>query len=349
MATAKRRCFSFLFLLGILVGTTAWAEPIGIATIEDLQKIGNDPAYPLDGHYVLTQNIDASDTRNWNEGAGFKPIGANVEGDAAGIFNGILDGQGYSIAHLAIGQGYNISNLNIGEFHEAASALFLCVGDNAEVKHLGLLENSVAYNESLGTYTLGGIAAVNKGTITACYTTGGFRSNPEMNYSGNLVGYNQGTISQCCAIGGSGGEGGGVGGLVGVNTGLIKQCYAIGHVCEESSVGGLVGYNRENGTIEECYAVAALSEKVSARMTHWLAIMACLRHVFTTRRKQILLLSLGDFYCRKKPVQSLIKQAQVVNRRRDDAEKYLYSSRLGFRHGLEYSGRQHLSLLADTS
>ena len=255
MKTAKRKCFSFLFLLGILVGTTAWAEPIGIATIEDLQKIGNDPAYPLDGHYVLTQNIDASDTRNWNEGTGFKPIGANVEGDAAGIFNGTLDGQGYSIAHLAIGQGYNIANLNIGEFHEAASALFLCVGEEAEVKHLGLLKNSIAYKESLGTYTMGGIAAVNKGTITACYTTGHFSSNPEMNYSGNLVGRNEGTISQCCSIGGSGGEGGGVGGLVGFNTGLIKQCYAIGHVSEEGGVGGLVAYNSENGTIEECYAV----------------------------------------------------------------------------------------------
>ena len=48
---------------------TLWRErtcgegAIGISTIEELQLIGNDPAYPLDGYYVLTQDIDASATR----------------------------------------------------------------------------------------------------------------------------------------------------------------------------------------------------------------------------------------------------------------------------------------------
>ncbi len=243
MATAKRRCFSFLFLLGILVGTTAWAEPIGIATIEDLQKIGNAPAYPLDGHYVLTQNIDASNTRNWNEGTGFSPIGfySLYSAEEPTEFSGVLDGQGYYIDHLYIGKLYL-----------EASGLFACIGESAEVKNLGLRKNGVwSYMEGL----LGGIAACNKGTITACYTTGSIVGIGGAHTGGNLVGRNEGTISQCCSLGGTGGEGGAVGGLVGTNIGLIKQCYAIGHVCEESSVGGLVGYNRENGTIEECYAV----------------------------------------------------------------------------------------------
>src|SRR5204862_220704 len=41
------------------------APPIGIASIVDLQKIGNDPAYPLTGQYVLTQDIDATETATW--------------------------------------------------------------------------------------------------------------------------------------------------------------------------------------------------------------------------------------------------------------------------------------------
>jgi len=43
---------------------------IPISTIEDLQKIGNDPEYPMDGYYYLTNDIDASDTIRWNNGKG---------------------------------------------------------------------------------------------------------------------------------------------------------------------------------------------------------------------------------------------------------------------------------------
>ena len=44
-------------------GRTCGEGAIGISTIEELQLIGNGPAYPLDGYYVLTQDIDASATR----------------------------------------------------------------------------------------------------------------------------------------------------------------------------------------------------------------------------------------------------------------------------------------------
>lgn len=47
---------------------------IEIDSIEELQMIGNDSAYPLDGNYILTQNIDASDTANWDNGKGFNKL-----------------------------------------------------------------------------------------------------------------------------------------------------------------------------------------------------------------------------------------------------------------------------------
>src|SRR3989338_10877154 len=66
---------------------------IKINTIEELQLIGNNSAYPLNGDYILTQDIDASATVNWNNGAGFKPIGQ---------FSGVFNGQGYIITNLII-------------------------------------------------------------------------------------------------------------------------------------------------------------------------------------------------------------------------------------------------------
>ena len=76
---------------------TPTPEGIAITTIEELQLIGNDPGYPLDGDYYLANDIDASATAGWNEGAGFVPIGTS-----GSPFAGTLDGQGYTVDGLYI-------------------------------------------------------------------------------------------------------------------------------------------------------------------------------------------------------------------------------------------------------
>jgi hypothetical protein len=65
---------------------------IPITTIDELQLIGNDGGYPVDGNYFLANDIDASDTSTWNAGAGFEPI----------TINGILDGRCHTISGLVI-------------------------------------------------------------------------------------------------------------------------------------------------------------------------------------------------------------------------------------------------------
>ena len=77
----------------MLIGGNAYAvtaTPIGNCI--DLQKIGNDVGYPLSGNYVLANDIDCSDTVNWNANAGFVPIG-----NYATRFTGTLDGQNHKI------------------------------------------------------------------------------------------------------------------------------------------------------------------------------------------------------------------------------------------------------------
>jgi len=207
---------------------------IGISTIEELQLIGNDPAYPLDGYYVLTQDIDASDTVNWNDGAGFAPIG----GSYATPFTGTLDGQ-----------GYGVTDLYINRPDENYAGLFGYVSAG------GTVTNCYATGAVTGEVSVGGLVGVNYGTVTNCYATGAVTG---YYYAGGLVGYNGGgTVTNCYATGAVTGDY--VGGLVGANFyGTVTNCYATGAVTGDVRVGGLVGYN-VGGTVTNCYATGAVA------------------------------------------------------------------------------------------
>lgn len=65
-------------------------EVIGIATLEDLCKIGNDEGYPLDGIYEVSEDIAGT-------GEAFRPIGS-----AQAPFTGVLRGGGHAISGLRI-------------------------------------------------------------------------------------------------------------------------------------------------------------------------------------------------------------------------------------------------------
>ena len=78
--------FFSLFLL-FSIGTPVYADPLPIEDVRDLQDMRDS----LDGEYYLANDIDASDTENWNDGAGFEPIGDSDDHP----FTGTLDGRGY--------------------------------------------------------------------------------------------------------------------------------------------------------------------------------------------------------------------------------------------------------------
>ena len=209
--------------------------PIKIDTIEELQKIGNDPGYPLNRDYELTQNIDASDTMNWNSGAGFAPIGTD-----SNPFTGIFDGQGYKITGLYI----NRSGTDyVGLFGYISG----------EINNLGINNCQISGKDYVGS-----LAGCNLGTISNCYSTGSVSGD---NYVGGLVGNNGAiaTISKCytnCTVSGSGYL---VGGLVGNNYGSVSNCYSIGSVSGNSDfVGGLLGYNYYGAT-SYCYSAGVVS------------------------------------------------------------------------------------------
>jgi hypothetical protein len=75
-------------------------EGIAIGTAEDLAKIGNDDAYPLDGGYYLTADIDLGTYDPW------PPIGRRhaAAGEAANPFTGTLNGNGKTIRNLKLSE-----------------------------------------------------------------------------------------------------------------------------------------------------------------------------------------------------------------------------------------------------
>lgn len=242
------------FIFCFLLCGTIFGAVIQINSIEELQKIGNDAAYPLDGEYELTQDIDASDTVNWNDGAGFEPIGSNSY-PFKGKFNG---------------NGYKIKNLYINRSNDEFIGLFSYIYLGGEVDNLGIEGCDVR-----GYNYVGGLAGANGycdyynncykgGIISNSYTTGSVSGYEEI---GGLVGSNEGTISNSFSRSSMSGDSA-VGGLVGTNwkEGTIISSYSICLVIGDHWLGGLVGSNgfydvegnAYGGTIENSYSISSV-------------------------------------------------------------------------------------------
>ncbi|HOK09181.1 MAG TPA: GLUG motif-containing protein, partial [Candidatus Hydrogenedens sp.] len=225
----------WLLFLFLFLSLNSYAV-IQISTIDELQKIGNDPSYPMNGSYVLTNDIDASVTKDWNDGAGFIPLGSNTN-----PFMGQFNGNGHVISNLYING--RVSNL----LDSGYVGLFRRVESGAVVEKLGL-ENCFM----ISAQYIAGIAVNNNGTISQCFVTGYIAGNL---YMGGVVGTNYGTISQCYSTAYIIGESY-IGGIVGYNIGLVVQCYSNSNVTGISNIGGLVGIN--SNTISQCYSIGAV-------------------------------------------------------------------------------------------
>jgi hypothetical protein len=204
---------------------------IAISSLVELQKIGNDPAFPLDGRYYLTGDIDASSTAYWNNSAGFTPIG-NYENP----FTGTFDGCGFTVTELHVNQIWQNDNGLYG-----AAGLFGVVGESAKICNLHIRDGSVA-----GFEDVGGLIGVNDGgAVTDCSFTGRIAPSEEY-YSttiGGLIGRNEGLISWCYANARTKGRTRSAGGLVGINYSQISDSFATGPVNGFEASGGFCGSN----------------------------------------------------------------------------------------------------------
>jgi hypothetical protein len=212
------------------------SPPHVIASAADLQRIGNDPEWPLYGDYVLTDNLDVSETANWNAGAGFIPIGTE-----ASPFIGSLDGGGYAVTGLTVVSSQSIQGL------------FAAIGEEGTVSNLILQDISIN-----GKNGVGGVAGVHHGRLASCAVSGTVYGRARV---GALVGTNYGNIEQCSTNAtvteSSDTVGWWVGGITGRNEGILSLCYSTAIVTGTFYTGGVAGANA--GELYGCCSAAVVT------------------------------------------------------------------------------------------
>ncbi|MEM0465429.1 MAG: hypothetical protein QXW97_01860 [Candidatus Pacearchaeota archaeon] len=221
--------------LGIFGGGSGSIEdPYIISNCQELQDINKDPF----SNYILVNNIDCSDTINWNNGAGFQSIGEYYWDNVAKKyvdrkFNGTLDGNGFNITNL-YGEGIfsylkgKIKNVHLVNINVSGGGSLVNVNE-------GVIENC----SSIGNVSQGGNYEF--GTIYAdCLELNNLIRISFREGTGGLVGFNIGNISNSYFYGVVKGFIQ-VGGLVGVNNGNIINSYSNVDIYGDYNAGGLAG------------------------------------------------------------------------------------------------------------
>jgi hypothetical protein len=204
--------------------------PLRIRNCNDLQNINNS----LSSYYVLENNINCSETKNWNiingTAKGFFPIKG---------FSGVLDGQ-----------GYNITNLFINRLTDNYVGLFGTV-NNSRLSGIKLINPDIRGKDYLGSL----VGYVYSGVIEKSAVIGGRIYKGR--YFGSLIGINKGIINNSysseitmyC-------DSGYCGGLIGYNYGVVQNSYSAAkmNINNPYYVGGLI--SRNYGIVASSFAVS---------------------------------------------------------------------------------------------
>ncbi len=223
-------------------GSGTKSDPFQIATIDNLYWITQNSA-SWDSCFIQTDDIDASDTKNWDSGKGFSPIG-----NSETYFTGNYDGQGYIITNLYI----NRTNDYKGLFGYIS-------GDT--ITNLGLVDDEV----SGGICTGGLIGYMDEYCLVSdCYVAGNVSGGYK---TGGLIGYMDEycLVSDCYVTGNVSGESK-TGGLIGYMNDFsnVSDCYFIGEVSGSSYTGGLIGYMDSESSVNKSYVAGNVLSEVSA-------------------------------------------------------------------------------------
>jgi len=212
-------------------------DPVSVCNCQNLQRMKED----LSANYQLENDIDCSNTKEWNGGKGFEPIGVDTNSRISGF-------QGTRFSGTFNGQNHIITGLFIKRPNKDYLGLFGY--SKGKVKNVGLKNVNITGNEEIG-----GLVGENHGTITNSYTTGTVSGYEDV---GGLAGENEpgGIITDCYSSATSNGTED-IGGLVGENEATITNCYATGKVAGADNVGGFVGDNE--GIITNSYSTGGLS------------------------------------------------------------------------------------------
>jgi|GEM_PF-5278494 len=213
-------------------GTGTADDPYRIETIEQLQAIDKE----RNAHFMLTADIDATETSEWNDGAGFEPIGDVNPGG----FSGVLDGNDRTIDGLTI-QREDEDNVGIFEFMEGAT-----------VRNLDLTNVSVS-----GNTRVGGLVGWSEDTVVLHTTVEGHVKGHRLAAGGLAGRFEEGEITDTHMEGQLEGVGT-VGGLLGTFSGELQDATADVTIEADRTVGGLAGDIFGDAVVESASAEGQL-------------------------------------------------------------------------------------------
>ncbi|PWJ43203.1 InlB B-repeat-containing protein [Sediminitomix flava] len=219
-----------------LSGTGEADTPYLIENLEDLRWISEGGSDSTDNqtrwsyHYRMVNDIDAADTKDWNEGEGFSPIGA--DGNA---FTGVFDGAGNTISNLYINRP---NSENVGFISSAWLG--------SKIENIGLINLDITARKYIG----GLVANPNNSVIENCFTHGKIKG---QSHIGGLCNYafRSSLINSFSNVNITGNND--IGGLLcSIGSSTLKYCYASGQINGKSDLGGIV-VNRNKSSVSSTY------------------------------------------------------------------------------------------------
>ena len=141
------------------------AEAIAISDINDLKKIGQDSAYPMNGDYILTNDIDLSGEKWIPIGGrgtkdnlpGYVGIRGDIDVNNSNVFSGTFDGNGHVISGMNVKLDGSVSNggtRNCGQI-----GLFSIVASNKSTDY-AIVKNLIISDVNIEVDFSNGFAAV---------------------------------------------------------------------------------------------------------------------------------------------------------------------------------------------
>ena len=223
-------------------GSGTSADPYLMSSLGNLYWLASENAkgnkFSQNKYFLQTNNIDASDTRNWTHT--WIPIGGKnsvtpsdtsdeTNQNSNYSFYGTYNGGGYAVDGLVF-----VNNLSLNSLQ----GFFGLAGSGSVIINLNITNISITTNSEK---TGGLVGYLYRGTIYNCSTTGIINSTNQT--VGGLVGQIGGSTtknsSSSCTVTGLGS----VAGLAGINQGTIIDCFSTGNVTgnTNSGTGGLMG------------------------------------------------------------------------------------------------------------
>ena len=281
MKHIKTKTLSLLFALVLILGLTATVPPTNISkAAQRLVSISTPEEFRTFISNVHAGRTYAGKIVALSQNIAFDHTVVNLDSSATGVFEGMLDGRGFSITGINMDGGDNACLFNIGTKGEVRNLLitesyFTGTVDAAAIADVneGVIRNCIVHrNRIYGVRATAGLVCKNRGKVlnSACLDSTLKAEHPESYEEGcgGIAMSNSGAIENCCntsslEVGGGVTSCGGIVAYMEDNPGaLLNICYSMGKLNSQSKKGGIIGFFM-NGVAQYCYCSEDMCKTIS--------------------------------------------------------------------------------------